>query len=494
MIWIRDLVAFSTANQVSTPDQVRGKLSPENAPGATQKSEKAEPKFGAAREEDAMTTSRRSLLKNSAATIAAFGTLGLSGRVARAQAESVRIGVVYDLSGPFAAGGSVASSIGAQIAIDLVNERGGVGGKYKVVPVNADCQSKVDVAINEVERLISQEKLDIVTGVYSSAHAVPLAAKLEAQKKILWITTAVSTAVFTDKNLQYVFRGQIHSDQYGQAFAAFFADNSKARLGAEPDKIKVAIIHEDGPYGVGVADATDRFGKEKGLQVVLHEGYTATAPDLSSLVTKLKRAGADVISHVGYNPDITLFLRQARESGLRFKMLVGNGAGYSQLDKLRATFGKDIDNLCNIDPVPAQLLDAKTLAPGMGDLIKVMVDRYRTKTNAVDVPPHCSMGFNQTWVLLNNVLPVAKEKYGGFDAEAVRKAALDVDIPPGGTIQGYGVKFYRPGTQLSGQNERSTPVVMQDAGEHISVVWPTNIKTQDPVLPLPNSSIYAMRA
>src|SRR5262249_30275768 len=152
------------------------------------------------------------------------------------------------------------------------------------------------------------------------------------QKKILWITTAIATAVFKDKNLQYVFRGQIHSDQYGEAFAAFMAENAKAKLGKEAKDVKVAIIPEGGPYGVGVADASDRFGKEKGLQVVMHEGYSATAPDLSSLVTKLKRAGADVISHVGYNPDITLFLRQARENGLRFKMLVGNGAGYSQLD------------------------------------------------------------------------------------------------------------------------------------------------------------------
>jgi branched-chain amino acid transport system substrate-binding protein len=428
-------------------------------------------------------------LKNSAAAVAA---LGLSGRFASAQAESVRIGVVYDLSGPFAAGGSVACSIGAQIAIDLVNERGGIAGKHKVVPINADCQSKVDVAINEVERLINQEKVEIINGVYASAHAVPLSAKVEAQKKILWITTAIATAVFKDKNLKYVFRGQIHSDQYGEAFAAFIADNAKAKLGAEPKDVKVAIIHEDGPYGVGVAEASERFGKERGLQLVLREGYSATAPDLSALVTKLKRAGAHVISHCGYNPDITLFLRQARDSGLRFKMLVGNGAGYSQLDKLRATFGKDIDNFCNIDPVPAQLLNPASLAPGLGDLIKTMVERYRAKTNVVDVPPHCSMGFNQTWVLLNDVLPVAKEKYGGFDAEAVRKAALDVDIPPGGTIQGYGVKFYPPGTQLAGQNERSTPVVMQNAGEHISVVWPSNIKTQEAVLPLPASSIYAM--
>jgi branched-chain amino acid transport system substrate-binding protein len=435
-------------------------------------------------------TSRRSLLRNSVATVAA---LGLGGKLARAQEQPIRIGTIFDLSGPFAAAGSVPSSIGAQIAIDLINERGGVAGKYKVQAINADSQSKADAAINEVERLINQEKVEIMVGVYASAHAVPLAAKVEAQKKILWITTAVATSVFKDQNRKYVFRAQIHSDQYGQAFATFLVENAKTKLGVEPKDIKVAIIHEDGPYGVGVAQASEQFSKDKGLQVVLREGYSASAPDLSSLVTKLKRAGADVISHCGYNPDITLFLRQARESGLRFKMLVGNGAGYSQLDKLRTTFGKDVDNFCNIDPVPAQLLDPKTLAPGLGELIQIMVERYKAKTNATDVPPHCSMGFNQTWILLNSVLPLAKEKYGGFDAESVRKAALDVDIPPGGTVQGYGVKFYPPGQPLSGQNERSTPVVMQNAGEHISVVWPNNIKTREPVLPLPSSSIYAMR-
>ena len=481
-----------------------------------------------------MPTSRRTLLKNSAATAA---VLSLDWTRARAEAETVRLGIIYDLTGPFAAGGSVASSVGAQIAIDLVNEKGGIGGKYKIAAIAADSQSKPDVAINEAERLINQEKIDIISGVYASSHAVPLAAKVEQQKKILWITTAVATAVFKDKNLHYVFRAQIHSDQYGQAFASFIAEHAKSKLGIEPKDVKVALIHEDGPYGVGVAAADEAYSKQAGLQVVLKEGYSASAPDLSVLVTKikrsrvsfdardtfhrftdvlvigagiaglraalevapdlsvlitkLKRARPDVISHAGYNPDITLLLRQARENGLHFKMLFGAGAGYSQLDKLRATFGADIDNFCNIDPVPAQLLDPSKLAPGIGDLTKTMVERYKAKTGATDVPPHCSMGFNQTWVLLNNVLPVAKEKYGGFDPEAVRKAALDVDIPPGGTIQGYGVKFYPPDTPLSGQNERSTPVVMQNAGEHISVVWPDNIQTKDPVFPLPKSSIYA---
>ena len=46
----------------------------------------------------------------------------------------------------------------AQIAIDLVNEKGGVGGKYKVAPVSADSQSKPDIAINEAVRLIDQDE------------------------------------------------------------------------------------------------------------------------------------------------------------------------------------------------------------------------------------------------------------------------------------------------------------------------------------------------
>src|SRR5882757_3288038 len=250
-----------------------------------------------------MPTSRRTLLKTSAAAAAAFS---FDWTRAQAQAETVRIGLVYDLTGPFAAGGSVASSIGAQTAIDLVNEKGGVGGKYKVAGVAVDSQSKPDVAINEAVRLIDQEKIDIIAGVYASAHAVPLAAKVEQQKKILWITTAVSTAVFKDKNLQYVFRAQIHSDQYGQAFGGFLAEHASAKLGMDPKDVKVALIHEDGPYGVAAAD--EMFAKEAGLQVVLKEGYSASAPDLSVLVTKLKRAKADIISHAGYNPDITLFL------------------------------------------------------------------------------------------------------------------------------------------------------------------------------------------
>ncbi len=73
----------------------------------------------------------------------------------------------------------------------------------------------------------------------------------------------------------------------------------------------------------------------------------------------------------------------------------------------------------------------------------------------------------------------------------MRKAALDVDIPEGGTIQGYGVKFAPPGHKMAGQNLRSFPVVMQYFGGEAEVVYPVSIQTREPVLPLPSSHTYA---
>ena len=151
-----------------------------------------------------------------------------------AHAADIKIGAIYDYTGPFAGGGSKAAGIGNKIAIDLINERGGVEGN-KIVGIFADSQSKTDVAINEAERLLNEQKVDLIMGVYSSAHCVPMAAKVDAAKKFMWINTCVASAVLKDKKLQYVFRPQVHSDQFGEASCIFLAENAKtqARQGGQ---------------------------------------------------------------------------------------------------------------------------------------------------------------------------------------------------------------------------------------------------------------------
>jgi branched-chain amino acid transport system substrate-binding protein len=406
------------------------------------------------------------------------------------RAKEVKIGVIFDYTGPFAAGGSQAAAIGTKIAIDMINERGGVEG-YTINAIYADAQSKAEVAINEAIRLLDQEKVDLVMGVYSSAHCVPMAQKVDAAKKFMWANVCTASTVFKGKNLRYVFRPQVHTDQFGFASCSLLNETAKTRFNKDPKDLKVAIIYEDGPYGTGVAAGNEETCKKFGMQIVLKEGYSATAPDLSSLVTKLRRARADVILHTGYNPDITLFWRQAREQGLRWAALIGHGAGYAQFDKLRDSLGKDSEFVLDVDPVPAQLLDPKSLAPGLGQLTQEMVKRYKAEVKVDELPPHVSMGFNQTWIFLTDVLPRAIRKYGGLDPEALRKAALDTDIPDGGTIQGYGVKFHPPGHEMSGQNERSSPVVIQYVGGDSKIVWPARLRTAEPVLPWPKTHGYS---
>ena len=428
-------------------------------------------------------------LKSAAGAAAAIGLVVGASLPAAAQKE-VKLGIIYDYTGPFAGGGSLPAAIATKIAVDMINERGGVEG-HKIVATYADAQSKTDVAINEAERLLNEVKVDVLMGVFSSAHCVPMAAKVDAAKKFMWANVCVASAVLKDKKLQYVFRSQVHSDQFGAASCDFIAENAKTKLKKDPKDIKVAILYEDGPYGTGVASGNEARCKELGIQIAHKEGYAATSTDLSALVTKLRRARPDVILHTGYNPDITLFLRQSKEAGLKFDALIGHGAGYGQIDKLIETFKGDVNYFYNVDPVAAQLLDPKTLAPGMGDVTAEMVKRYKAETKVSEVPPHASMGFNQQWIFLTDVLPRAIKKHGGFDPEALRKAALETDIPDGGTIQGYGVKFFPPGHQMSGQNERSSPVVMQYIDGVTKIAWPSNLKTVDPVLPFPKGHAYA---
>src|SRR6202163_2671035 len=138
--------------------------------------------------------------------IVAGAALGMA-VTADAQEKKIKIGVIYDLTGPLAGGGSELQYTGAKIMLDHFIKQGGVEG-YKIEAVYADAQSKPDVAINEATRLVEQEKVDMLLGFYSSAECVPAAARIEQFKKFMWITTCIASPVLADRHLKYVFRPQ----------------------------------------------------------------------------------------------------------------------------------------------------------------------------------------------------------------------------------------------------------------------------------------------
>jgi branched-chain amino acid transport system substrate-binding protein len=101
------------------------------------------------------------------------------------------------------------------------------------------------------------------------------------------------------------------------------------------------------------------------------------------------------------------------------------------------------------------------------------------------------MAASNTYVFMTEVLPRAIKKYGGVDADSLRKAALEVNLPEGGTMLGFGVKFVGEGAAMAGQNERAFPVIVQYVDDKPYVVWPKSLQLREPVLPLPASSPYA---
>jgi branched-chain amino acid transport system substrate-binding protein len=323
---------------------------------------------------------------------------------------------------------------------------------------------------------------------------VPVAARVEQLKKFMWITTCISSAVLDNKNYKYIFRPQASGDQFGLMTTDFIAQNAQAKFGKEPKDLKVAIIHEDGAYGVDVSKGNVAGAKKAGFNVVLKEGYSATAPDLSALVTKLKRAQPDVIFHTGYNPDITLLLRQAREQGLKFGALMGHGAGYGVYEKLKEGLGGDVNYVFNADPISIWLANQKGMDAKLPPVIKMVGEEFdKVKPGVAIRSAHVGMAASNTYVFLTEVMPRAIKKYGGVDPDALRKAALEIDLPEGGTMLGFGVKFFGEGNPMAGQNERSFPVVIQYVDDKSYVVWPKSQAQREAVLPLPAGTTYSTK-
>ena len=98
--------------------------------------------------------------------------------------------------------------------------------------------------------------------------------------------------------------------------------------------------------------------------------------------------------------------------------------------------------------------------PKLPPVIKMVGEEFdKVKPGVAIRSAHVGMARRTPTCSSTDVLPRAIKKYGGVDPDALRKAALDVDLPEGGTMLGFGVKFYGEGTPMAGQNERSFPVV-----------------------------------
>lgn len=402
----------------------------------------------------------------------------------------IKLGIVEPRTGSMAALGT-AEYNAILMAIDMVNAKGGVMGKYPVEYVGADSQSNPATGASEAERLITMEKVPVIMGSYSSAIAASISEVCERNKIPLWEMSGAADEI-TTKGKNYTFRNEAMASSWGATSAEMIAKDAPKALGKELKDIKVAIVHEDGPYGTAVANGNRTWAKKNGLNIVLDEGYSSSSMDLSNIIMKLKSANPDVLLLTSYVTDGILFNRQAKELGFKVKILVTHSGGHS-VQAFVDGVGKDADYMLTVDPVPVDF-NRSAVTPELAALYDDFVKKWTEKYGN---PPyhHVEMRqFAQTMLFLNNVLPTAIEKFGGVNPEAITKAARELKLDDGKTLIGYGVEMSTPenpfkdpwlGNTHIGQNIKAHAYVNQYFNGQLCTVWPESFAKKPPVLLLP---------
>mgnify|MGYP001186471408 FL=1 len=219
--------------------------------------------------------------------------------------DVIRLGVPGAHSGDLASYG-LPSAYAAKLVVDDINARGGVMGK-QVVILQEDDQCKPEVAANVGTKLVS-EKVDVVLGHICSG-ATKAAMNIYKDAGIVVMSPSATNVELTK------------SGDYPNFFRTISPDDAQALLQVDfalnTLKVKkIAVIHDKGDYGKGLAEFAQGFLIERGAKPVLFEGITPGAVDYSAVVQKIKRTGAEAVIYGGYHPEAAKIV-----SGMRKKKM-----------------------------------------------------------------------------------------------------------------------------------------------------------------------------
>ncbi|MHB1651266.1 MAG: ABC transporter substrate-binding protein [Desulfitobacteriaceae bacterium] len=385
------------------------------------------------------------------------------------QKAPIRIGVTLPLSGSLASVGADNWN-GLEIARQMINEKGGINGS-QVEYVKADTPDPT-VAVNEANRLITQEKVKLIMGAYSSPLTLAITEVTERNKTLFWEIGAMDPLI-TGRGYKYVFRTNPNSANYAEVGVNYLAKDVLPKLGKQPQDVRVALAFEDGSFGMATGKEAEKYVKQLGMNVVAKESYNSKAIDLSSLIMKLKDAKPDIVIAVSYINDAILFWKQARDLDFNPKVFMGMGSGHSNVAFAQAR-GHDTNGV--MVSTPTSDINVKNLQKETQDLNKKFVEEFKAKFGK-EPPTQAVTAFAGAWILFNDVLL----KAGSDDPQKVRAAALSLDIPDGHTVNGWGVKFGD-----DGQNTRSFALVMQWQNQKLTTISPDKLALSKAIMvPLP---------
>jgi len=226
---------------------------------------------------------------------------------AAAQAP-IKIGASISMTGTYAKPGTYQKE-GYELCVQEANDKGGLLGR-KIDLTVYDDQSAPATGVRLYEKLITEDKVDVVMGPYSSAISEAVANVTEKHKKVMVAPLAATTSIFK-KGRKYIFMIISPAEVYLEGLV-----DIAAKRGLKT----IAIVNEDTLFPKTAANGTVEFAKKRGLQIVLQEAYPKGNTDFSALLTKIKAANPDVIAASTYFDDAVALTRQMKELNVTPKM------------------------------------------------------------------------------------------------------------------------------------------------------------------------------
>ncbi|MFC3076342.1 branched-chain amino acid ABC transporter substrate-binding protein [Shinella pollutisoli] len=223
------------------------------------------------------------------------------------------IGLVAPLTGPVAAYGDQVKN-GAEAAVAEINKNGGILGEQVVLKLTDDA-GEPKQGVSAANQIVG-EGIRFVVGPVTSGVAIP-ASEVFAENGVLMVTPTATAPDLTGRGLANVLRTCGRDDQQAEVAAAYVLANLK-------DK-KVAVIHDKGAYGKGLADAFKAALNAGGVTEALYDSVTPGEKDFSALVTRLKADGVEVIYFGGYHPEGGLLARQLKDQSVDATIIGGEG-------------------------------------------------------------------------------------------------------------------------------------------------------------------------
>ena len=311
-----------------------------------------------------------------------------SGTGAETTTGDIVVGMYGSLTGDGASFGQ-SSREGTELAVDEINNGGGLLGGRKIKLLVEDDQSKPEEASNAVTKLVTQDKVVAVLGEVASRRS--LAAAPICQKYMVPMISPSSTNERVTEVGDYIFRVCFIDPFQGEVLAKFAYHDLKAR--------KVAILKDiQQDYSVGLTDAIMKHFSALGGQVLDPVSYSSGDSDFKAILTQVRGQKPDAVFATGYYPEAAIIVRQARELGMKMPILGGDGwvgdALKNGREALNNTYISNHYSGDNPDPVVQNFVSAyrarftrepDAIAALAYDAVKVLADAM-TRANSTEGP------------------------------------------------------------------------------------------------------------